>query len=159
MKKLVTLILLFVVTFTAAHAQFERGKRYVGASVSGLGLSYSSNEKFRMGLDAHAGYFIADCIMATANVGYEHTENMDDVRVGAGLRYYFDQNGIFLGAGAEYNHFTKSNNDVMIPITAGYAFFINRYLTVEPSVYYKMSLHDFSGNSTVGFNIGLGFYF
>ncbi len=159
MKKIATLLLFFAAVFSTANAQFEQGKKYVGASVSGLGLSYSSNEKFNMGLNAHAGYFIADCLMANATIGYEHKHDFNDVSLGAGLRYYFDQNGIFLGAGAEYCHIDKSNNDVFIPVTAGYAFFINRYLTIEPSVYYKMSLHDFGGNSTVGFNIGLGFYF
>ena len=64
-----------------------------------------------------------------------------------------------MGAGAEYNHFTKSNNDVMIPVEVGYAFYLNHYLALEPSVYYKMSLHDFSGNSTVGLRVGLSYYF
>ncbi len=159
MKKFTMVLLLLVAAVTSANAQFEQGKKYVGASVSGLGMSYNSSEKFRLEVDAHAGYFIADCLMATATVGYEHTRNLDDLRLGAGMRYYFDQNGIYLGAGAEYNHITKNHNDVMIPLTVGYAFFINRYLTIEPSLYYKMSLHDFSNNSTVGFNIGLGFYF
>lgn len=159
MKKIPTLLILLLLAVTTAHAQFEQGKKYVGASLSGLGLSYSDNERFRFGVDASAGYFVADCLMLHASAGYEHTRNLDDVRVAAGARYYFDQCGIFLGAAAEYDHFTKSNNDVMIPVTIGYAFFINQYLTIEPSLYYKMSLHDFSGNSTVGASIGLGFYF
>ena len=158
MKKILTFLLLFVAVLNA-NAQFEKGKTYVGASVSGLGFSYSSNEEFRMGLDAEGGCFLADCLLLKGNVGYEHTRAIDDVRIGAGIRYFFSQNGIFLGSGAEYNHFTKNNNDVMIPVEVGYAFFINGHLTIEPSLYYKMSLHDFSGNSTVGARIGLGFYF
>lgn len=158
MRKITTLLLLFVAALTA-HAQFEKGTKYVGLSASGLGFSYSSSEKFRLGLDADAGYFVADCLMLHGNVGYEHTRNMDDVRVGAGVRYYFDQCGVYLGAGAEYNHFTADNNDVMIPLRVGYAFFINQFLTIEPALYYKMSLHDFSNNSTVGASIGVGFYF
>ncbi len=159
MKKVTMILLLLVAAVTSVHAQFEQGKKYVGASVSGLGMSYSSGEKFSIGVDAHAGYFIADCLMVNATAGYDHTRLLDDVRLGAGMRYYFDQNGIYLGAGAEFNHITKNHNDVMIPVTVGYAFFINRYLTIEPSLYYKMSLHDFSNNSKVGFNVGLGFYF
>lgn len=159
MKKITLVLLLIVAAFSTAHAQFEQGKKYVGASLTGLGLSYSANEKFRLGVDAAAGYFVADCLMLHASAGYEHTRNLDDVRVAAGARYYFDQCGIYLGAGAEYDHFTKSNNDVMIPVTIGYAFFINQYLTIEPSIYYKMSTHDFSDNSTVGASIGIGFYF
>lgn len=158
MKKILFLLLLLL-GGVQANAQFEQGKKYVSASLSGLGLSYSSNEKFRLGLDADAGYFITDCVMLHANLGYEHTRKIDDVRVGAGARYYFLQNGIYLGAGAEYNHFTPSNNDVMIPVEVGYAFFLNNHVTIEPALYYKMSLHDFSGNSTVGLRIGFGYYF
>lgn len=158
MRKITTLLLLFVAALTA-HAQFEKGTKFVGLSTSGLGLSYSASEKFRLGLDAEAGYFVADCLMLHGNVGYEHTRSMDDVRVGAGVRYYFDQCGVYLGAGAEYNHFTSNNNDLMIPLRAGYAFFINKNVTIEPALYYKMSLHDFSNNSTVGVSIGFNFYF
>jgi len=156
MKRLTLLLLLLTTVFAAGHAQFERGKKYVSASATGLGLSYSSNEKFRLGVDATAGVFLADCFMVQASAGYEHKRHTDDVRIGLGVRYYFEECGIYLGAGAEYDHFTKSNNDVMIPVTVGYAFFI---LTIEPAAYYKMSLHDFGGNSTVGISIGLGFYF
>lgn len=158
MKKITLLLFLLVSTLTA-NAQFEQGKRYVGVSSTGIGMQYSDSERLRFGLDAHAGYFAADCLMLHANVGYEHTRVTDDVRIGLGARYYFDQCGVFLGAGAEYNHFTKSNNDVMIPINVGYCFFLSRNLTVEPSAFYKMSLHDFSENSCVGFSIGLGYYF
>lgn len=159
MKKFLSILLLFIATITSAQAQFEKGVKYVSASASGLGISYSSNEKFRLGLDLHAGYFVDDCLMLHATAGYEHKRNLDDVRIGAGARYYFDQCGIFLGAGAEYDHFTKNNNDVMIPLTVGYAFFVNQFITIEPSIYYKMSTHDFGGNSTFGASIGLGFYF
>ncbi len=158
MKKWIIFLLLGAVAM-GAQAQFEKRTKYIGASLSGLGLSYSSNERFRMGLDAEAGYFMADCFLLKANVGYEHTRYTDDVGIGVTGRYYFSQNGIFMGAGAEYNHFTKNNNDVMIPVEVGYAFFLNQYLTLEPSVYYKMSLHDFSGNSTVGLRVGLSYYF
>ncbi len=158
MKKWIIFLLLGAVAM-GAQAQFEKRTKYIGASLSGLGLSYSSNERFRMGLDAEAGYFMADCFLLKANVGYEHTRYTDDVRIGVTGRYYFSQNGIFMGAGAEYNHFTKNNNDVMIPVEVGYAFFLNQYLTLEPSVYYKMSLHDFSGNSTEGLLVGLSYYF
>lgn len=158
MKKLFIMLALAVGTLSA-QAQFAKGTKYVGASISGIGLSYSSNQKFRFGLDATAGYFLADCFMLRGNVSYDHTKEINDVSVGAGARYYFDQCGVFLGAGAEYVHYTPSSNDVQIPVEIGYAFFVNRYITIEPSVYYKMSLDSFSEKSTVGARIGLGFYF
>lgn len=158
MKK-IFLALLLLVGSLSAHAQFSQGTKYIGASISGLGLSYSSNEKFRMGLDASAGYFVADCLMLRATVGYDHTKEIDDVNIGAGARYYFDDCGVFLGTGLEYQHYTPSNNDLVLPVEVGYAFFVNHFITIEPSLYYKMSFHDFSNNSTVGFKLGLGFYF
>lgn len=151
--------LLFMFSAIGAHAQFAQGTKYVGASVSGLGFSYSSSQKFRMGLDVNAGYFVADCLMLHGGVGYDHTREIDDVSVNAGARFYFDQCGVFLGAGAEYDHFTPKSNDIMIPCEVGYAFFLNRNITFQPSLYYKMSLHDFANNSTVGVKVGLGIYF
>ena len=118
MKKFTLFLLLFITALTT-NAQFEQGTKYVGASTTGLGFNYSSNEKFRFGLDVETGYFLADCFMLKANLGYEHTRNLDDVRIGAGFRYYFEECGVYLGAGAEFNHFTKSNNDVMIPLQVG----------------------------------------
>lgn len=153
-----TFLLLFAATL-GAQAQFKQDTKYVGASLTGLGLSYSSAEKFRFGVDAEAGYFIADGLMLKANVGYEHTRAIDDFHAGLGGRYYFLQNGIFIGAGAEYAHYTPSNNDVRIPVEIGYCYYLNHYIAIEPSVYYKMSLDNFSDKSTVGFKVGLGIFF
>lgn len=158
MKKTFLLLLLCVMTLSA-HAQFSKGTKYVGASLSGIGFSYSSNQKFRMGVDLSAGYFPAECLMLRGNVTYDHTKEIDDVSFGVAARYYFDQCGVFMGLGADYVHYTPNSNDVQIPLEIGYAFFINRYITIEPSLYYKMSLDSFSEKSTVGLRIGLGFYF
>lgn len=158
MKKLL-LSFLFVFAVMGAKAQFEYGTKYVGASLTGLNLSYSENEEFRLGLNATAGFFVSDGIMLKGNIGYDHTHHLDDFNLGVGARYFFLENGIFLGAGAEYNHFTKNNNDLMIPIEVGYVYYLNHFFSIEPSAYYKMSLHDFGGNSTVGLSVGIGYYF
>lgn len=159
MKRKFFLFLLLLVTTGSAFAQFEAGKKYISTSLSGLNLSCSSSEKFRLGLDLDGGYFFKDSWMVRGNVGYEHTRHIDDVRVGAGVRYYFVQNGLYLGAGAEYNHFTKDNNDVLIPAELGYAFFLNGHVTLEPALYCKIATCHFSDNTSVGLRVGLGFYF
>ncbi|MBQ8098870.1 MAG: outer membrane beta-barrel protein [Bacteroidaceae bacterium] len=158
MKKWLFGVLLMVLSLSA-KAQFEAGTKYVGASVSNLGLSYSTNEKFRFGANASVGYFLADQFLVKADLGYNHTEHVDDFTTGLNGRFYFKENGIFVGAGGEFVHYTKNNNDVMIPVELGYCFYLNHYVSIEPSVYYKMSLNDFSDKSTVGFKIGFGFYF
>ena len=103
--------------------------------------------------------FVTDGLLVYGNIGYEHQRHVDDVFAGLNARYYFTQNGIFMGAGGQYVHYTKSSNDFMIPVEIGYAFYLNEYLTIEPAAYYKMSIHDFSNNSTVGLRVGLGYYF
>ena len=158
MKKILLCALLLVAS-VGAKAQFEAGTKYLGISSTSLGLSYSTSERFRLNLEATAGYFVADKIMLKASVGYDHTRNIDDFSAGLGGRYYFIENGIFMGAGAEFVHFTPSSNDLMIPVEVGYAFYLNHYITIEPSVYYKMSIDSFSRKSTVGLKVGFGFYF
>ena len=40
----------------------------------------------------------------------------------------------------------------------GYAFFVSRTVTIEPSVYYNQSFKSHTNYSTVGFRIGVGIY-
>ena len=93
------LSLLLLVATVSASAQFEKNTKYVSASATGLGLSYSSAEKFTLGLDVTAGYFIKKAWMLYGKVGYDHTRYTDNFQIGAGGRYYFTQNGIYLGLG------------------------------------------------------------
>lgn len=159
MKKLIAIAAFFAMISTGAFAQFESGTNYLGTSLSGLNLQYSSSEHTRFEIELMGGRFVTDGLMLYANIGYTHTRHTDDVYAGAGGRFYFNQNGIFMGAGAQFVHLTKNSNDLMIPVEIGYAFYLNHYLAIEPSIYYKMSMHDFSDNSTVGLRVGLGYYF
>ena len=72
-----------------ANAQFEEGTKYVGASLTGLNISYSSGEKFGLGLQGTAGYFFADSWMLTGRLEYTHQW------MPAGQR---DRNEVVLGA-------------------------------------------------------------
>lgn len=158
MKKILFAALLLVGT-VAARAQFEAGTKYVGASLSNFGLSYSDDEKFRLGVELTGGYFLWDDIMLKANLNYEHKQHSDNISIGLGGRYYFRENGIFLGAGAEYCHETHDYNDLRIPVEVGYCFYLNKYVSLEPAAYYRMSINDFSKKSAVGLKVGFGFYF
>lgn len=158
MKKIIMAALLLM-GFVASKAQFEAGTGYMGASVSNIGLSYSSNEKLRFGVDLTAGYFLWDCVMLKGTVGYSHKPYIDDITLGLGGRYYFDQNGIFVGTGVEYCHEAPKYNDLRIPVEMGYCFYLNHYVSIEPSVYYRMSLNDYNDKSSIGFKLGFGFYF
>ena len=164
MKKFAFVLVALMVS-VAANAQFEKGKKYIGASMSGLNLSYSGSEKTHFGLQAKGGYLVADNLMATGLVGYDKTGDFPyALTLGVGGRYYIVQNGLYLGLGAMYAHGDNGDGDFktdnfFVTPEVGYSFFINEYLTIEPAVYYRMSLNEFSDGSTVGLKIGLGYYF
>ena len=50
-------------------------------------------------------------------------------------------------------------NLVCLTPEVGYAFFLGRNVTIEPSVYYDLSFSDISEFSKLGFKIGFGVYF
>ena len=58
MKKLFVLLVVFASTLTAS-AQFETGKAYLGASLSGFDIS-SQAKKFHFGVNVKAGYLFMD---------------------------------------------------------------------------------------------------
>ena len=48
--------------------------------------------------------------------------------------------------------------DVMPGVEVGYAFFLSRTVTVEPSVYYNQSFKKHSDYSRIGLKLGIGVY-
>ena len=158
MKKIAMMVVALAMTL-GASAQFEQGKYYLGASMTSFDASYSGLEEFKLGVDAKAGYFFMENLMAYGQVGYKHygQEAIPDYfTAGIGARYYIVQNGIFLGASGKYIHASSSYNDFMPGVEVGYAFFINRTVTIEPAIYYDQSFKKHSDYSTVGFRIGIG---
>lgn len=158
MKKVLTLIIAVLASISAS-AQFEQGKTYIGASLSGFDLSYNGINEAKFGINAQAGLFAADNLLAYAQAGFDHPGkgHNDAFNVGAGGRYYITQNGIFLGANVKYVH-SKSYNDFMPGVEVGYAFFLSHTITIEPSLYYQQSLKKHSDYSTIGLRLGFGLY-
>ena len=155
MKKIAFLVVALVMS-VAANAQFEQGKGYLGASLSGFDLS-SQAKKFHLKLDAKLGYMFADNLMALGEVGYEKTEDMPyTLSAGAGARYYIIQNGLYLGAGLKYSH-REDFNDLVPNLHLGYAFFLSRTVTLEPELYFDFSTKS-SDYSNYGLRIGVGVY-
>lgn len=157
MKKLFMLLAVMLMTISAS-AQFEEGKKYVGASLSGLDLSYNGTKELTLGVDAMAGQFITDNILLYGQAGYSHEKHYNALNAGVGGRYYITQNGIFLGANAKYVHADSNYNDFMPGVEVGYAFFISHTVTIEPSIYYQQSIKNHSDYSTIGLKIGFGIY-
>lgn len=159
MKKFLTLLFCLAVSIVA-NAQFEQGKYYVGASASGFDLSFNDQQKFRLDLQANGGYLFKQDWMVVGQVGLETRKHENDrFGVGVGLRYYLEQNGLFFTLGAKYVRESKNYNDFMPTIDMGYAFFLNRTVTLEPQVYYNISTKDLGDYSRFGVRIGLSVYF
>ena len=160
MKKVIMLFLVLSAT-VAGYAQFEQGKYYVGASLTGLNLSYSGSDDLNFGVEAKGGYLIYDNWMVTAQASFMHSGN-DDVAgyasVGVGGRFYVIQNGLYLGLNAKLIHANHNYNDLMPGLEMGYAFFLNKTVTIEPAIYYDQSFKRHSDYSKIGLRIGLGIY-
>lgn len=158
--KKIAVVALGLMVSVGAHAQFESGKQYCGASLTGLNLSYNGSEELNLGIQAKAGYFFEDDMMLLAQAEYKHSglEGVKDYwALGAQGRYYIEQNGIYLGAGVKLIH-TGSYNDVMPGVEVGYAFFVSKQVTIEPAVYYDQSFKNHSDYSTVGVKVGIDIY-
>jgi len=158
--------LLLAVTTLSAHAQFEQGTKYLNTTLTGLDMSYQKNH-FNFGLDAKAGYFVADELMVYGQFGYNfqnikgNGNDVNKLNLGVGGRYYILQNGLYLNLGAKFEHVYSGSsfNNIALTPEVGYCFYLNHYLSVEPAVYYDMSLNHFSENSKVGLKVGFGYYF
>lgn len=162
MKKLLICMVTLLCTLTA-QAQFEQNKWLVTPSITGIGMSYSGQDKFSLGFEAEGGVFLMDNFAVLLNAGADVKGRGDNrTSLGAGVRYYFEQTGIYVGSKFKYDRYdfrdAGNKNDATLGAEVGYAFFINRTVTIEPAIYYNQSLtnQDFS---KVGLKIGFGFYF
>ena len=164
MKKIIVMMVALMAVMSVkaqryvSDTPFTKGKMYAGASLSGIDLNYNSTTKWNLGIDGKAGYFLLDDVMALGEVQWGvHQEMPNDLSVGVGMRYYIRQNGIYLGAGANYKH-SEGYDDFMPNVHVGYAFFLSRTVTIEPELYYNMSTKSFKDYSGFGLRIGFGIY-
>ena len=156
MKK-IALIIVALVMSVAANAQFEQGKIYANASLSGLDFSNNKIMGSHFEVGTKIGYFLWEDVSIVARLNYNYYKNDFDIfNAQLGGQYYITQNGLFLGAGLNFMVF--DGTDVAPSFQLGYAFFLNEKVTIEPEVYYNQSLTN-SDYSTFGFRIGLGIYF
>ncbi len=144
---------------TTDRLPFAKDKFYTSASLSNFDINWNKSQSWHMDFDAKGGYLFEDDWMITANLGYDwYKEGNNTFKAGAGLRYYIEQNGLYLGAGANYLH-TNAYDDFLPTCQIGYAYFLNRTVTIEPELYYNLSFKDHTNYSGFGFRIGIGIYF
>ena len=155
MKKIALFVVALVMS-VAANAQFEQGKGYIGASMSGIDISNQTKE-FHLGLNAQLGYMFQDNLMALGTLGWDHWDKSGDSFVlGAGARYYIEQNGLYLGGSLKYKH-AEQYDDLLPGVQLGYAFFLGRTVTLEPELYFDMSTKKFD-YTCYGVRVGIGIY-
>ena len=166
MKRRILMLLIGLVVMSAANAQylndservFTQGKWYGGLSASGFDLNYHKAAKWSIDLDAKGGYFVADDWLVLGNLGYQNqTYGSSTFSIGAGVRYYIEQNGLYGGLGASFVH-AGGIDDFKPELNVGYAYFLTRNITIEPEVYFQMSTEDDAYNG-FGFRLGFGIYF
>lgn len=166
MKKI--FIALLIATFSlGASAQFEQGTTYFNASLSGFGLSYSKIPGFCMNIEAAGGYFIADNWALKGLIGWNHEGDANEFNLGFGARYYLKENGLFFGGGLKYGLVslsvegaeTQVNHNVYLPLEAGYCFYLNDHVSIEPSVFVDMCLNHFKDYTKFGLKLSFGYYF
>lgn len=157
-KKTIFATAIALLTSLTANAQFEKGKAYISASLSGLDLNYSGSEKGKLDVGAKVGYLTADNVMLLGQAEYsKHNGEPFSINLGVGGRYYIVQNGIYLGASVNYKH-CDDFNDLQPSVQLGYAFFLSRTVTFEPELYYTQSFKNHSEFSKVGVRLGIGVY-
>ena len=176
MKKRIVMSALGLMLMLSGHAQnlsssgsddvvFNASKMYANAQLSNLNLNYSDHDKFHVDLGLKLGAFISDDIMlgATAQLGYYSRGDLDNAKfqetnLGCFMRYYVEQNGIYLGLGTTWAWKRDVYNDFQPEVNAGYAFFISRTVTIEPELYYRQSFVNHSKYSGFGLRLGFGVY-
>ena len=89
MKKTLLSIVLMLAGCLCASAQFEQGKKYIGASLSNIDLSYNKARDFNFGMNLNGGYFLDDEFLVKADLGYAYESKTHAFNAAAGARYYF----------------------------------------------------------------------
>ncbi len=160
MKKTLLALLLAVVS-ASAFAQFEKDTKYGNVSFTGLNMSYNKHSKFTLGIQGTAGYFVQDGWMVLGQLDWNHRESYNAFTLGAAGRYYILQNGLYLNLGLKYQHIGPDEvaNNIFLTPEVGYCFYINKFLSIEPAVYYDICFNNYSDFSTIGLKVGFGFYF
>lgn len=136
---------------------FEQDKWYVGASLSGLDLGWHKGSEWSADILAKAGYLFIDDWMITGTLGYKNQSHGSSyTKLGAGIRYYFEDYGVYAGVSGNYYH-SSGSDDFRPELNVGYAYFLTGKLTIEPELYYERSTKD--NYYGFGFRLGLGLYF
>jgi len=192
MKRIVTILALAMIS-SAAFAQFNQGRYLVGGGLSlsattekvdngTTTTTQGKNTSFT--LSPNAGYFIIDNLAVGAGLdmsissfkadGSSNKHSTTQTTFNPFVRYYLDP-GIFfqgrVGFGGATDKDTSGStttttkfNVFTWDIGAGYAYFLNDYVAIEPLIKYGITTYKTKNtdakdkNGGIGFSIGLQVY-
>ncbi|KAA6301346.1 MAG: hypothetical protein EZS26_002543 [Candidatus Ordinivivax streblomastigis] len=165
MRKILFTTCLLLISL-GASAQFEKNSWVINPTITGMEYSYSDANKNHLGLSAQGGAFVMDDVALLLKLGGDWTKTINTYSVGVGGRYYFSNTGVYAGSELYLTRWAYNNDkeqqghkeEYGLTIDGGYAFFLNRTITIEPAVYYDLSFKD-SNLSKFGLKLGLGVYF
>ena len=162
MKKRILFLAIALTLSLFSFAQFEQGKVYVNANISNFNLYYTGADKLKLDFGIKGGYMVEDNWMATGEMEYKYRKyEPKGLALGGGVRYYVSQNGLYLGAGIRFQHYSYAQedyNDFMPNVQIGYCYFLSKTVTIEPEFYYNQSLKDHSNYSGAGLRVGIGIF-
>lgn len=167
MKKLLFLTFL-IVSLHQLEAQTEKGHILMGVN-SNLSFSNQSVDGFEnntnnFSLNATGGYFIVDNLVGGVSLGFSRTSAGDFVSsnflIGPFARYYVEN--VFVGAQFMATSVRSDGFDTLngtqLNLQLGYAAFLNKFVSIEPSLNYLKLGGDFNGSTTFLLNVGFAIY-
>lgn len=163
--KILLLTALIISVFTFAQDNYFRGREAVqkgnfSIGLNTTGLSYDSQKGIQnINVDLNAGYFVADALQIKIGADADiliKGENSVKLNYSAGAKYYIENMfPVYVGYYGTDGYNLKRIKSYL-DLRAGYAYFFNESINIEPSVGYL-----YSGNQAdhFKFNLGINIFF
>jgi hypothetical protein len=167
MKKIIT-VTLFIVLFTKANAQTERGDWMIGG---GLRLNTSKNNT-EIAFEPNAGIFIINNLAVGGNIALDYTKAGDtkttSFGIGPFLRWYFTNanarpllqvNTNYLSSKVSIPGSSSTNNGLNFFLGGGAAIFVSDQVSLDILLGYDHTKYkDFAGSGGFAMTIGFQVY-
>ena len=121
-----------------------------------------------LNLNLTAGYFIVDNLATSITLGFYYgtyddgtgnTQTSNTINYGFQIRYYIIGK-VFGGIGYSSIKPKSSDSNNYLGLIAGYAAFMTKNISIEPSINYSLELSKKANNfNTLSIDIGIGIYF
>lgn len=174
MKKLITVIVIIAVSFTAANAQIQKGNIMVGGNLTNINLGLDDPKIFSVDITPKAAWFIQDNIALGGylNFGLETAKNSSTTTsygVGALGRYYTGKDVEVLKHGRFFAEATAgiggvnvsdgggNTNGLNLSVGPGFVYFITPNIGLETLFKYNGLLGFGSATTQSNLNLSFGF--